>query len=816
VAVRPLLVLRWSARDLRRRWLQVAVIALIIAIGTGTYAALAGTATWRRESNDASFAMTSMYDLRVRAAEGAGTGRGEMLAVLSRLPDPSVVEAAEERLVVPTQVDASTVEETILVPGRIVGVDVGDGGPHVNAVHVAEGNGRTLGSRDAGARVGVLERNFADFYGLPPEGELVLAGGTTVDYVGRGMSPEYFFVTTEDGGFFAEANFAVVFLPLDTAQEVTGQPGRVNDLVLRLADGADPGAVAADLADAFEASGTGLGVTVMQREDEDAYRILYDDIEGDQRFWNVLAALILAGATFGAFNLASRMVEAQRREIGVGMALGASPWQIAVRPLLVGVEIAVLGAVLGVIVGIAVVAALRPVYTAVLPLPVWHTALQWRPLVRAAALGFVLPVIATAWPVWRAVRVAPVDAIATTHRSARSGLAPLLRRLRWPVSAFRRMPLGNTLRTPRRTALTALGIGAAIATLVTILGLLDSFLGTMERADRDVLGQHPDRVSVSLDRFVSSSGPELVEIEAAGSVGEVEPVVRVAGTLGSADAEPLDVVIEVLDLDSDVWAPAIERGDPAARDGIVIARKAATDLGVGPGDEVVLRHPAQRDAGFTTVDTPLTVIGIHPAPFRFGVYLDRSQLEVLGVPDVANQLYVLPARGSTPDDVEADLFRLDSVASVQPVAAVNQIIQDSMDEFAAVFRALQGFVLLLALLMAYNATSINADERARERATLFAFGMPARRVIGLEIAEGVLYGVLGTLAGLGIGALIVRWVITSTMATTMPDLGLDVVVSPTTVVTAAVLGIVAVAAAPLLTIRRLVRMDIPGTLRVVE
>ncbi len=53
------------------------------------------------------------------------------------------------------------------------------------------------------------------------------------------------------------------------------------------------------------------------KADDDAYRVLYDDIDADQRFWNILAALILACAAFGAFNLAGRMVESQRREIGV-------------------------------------------------------------------------------------------------------------------------------------------------------------------------------------------------------------------------------------------------------------------------------------------------------------------------------------------------------------------------------------------------------------------------------------------------------------------------------------------------------------------
>ena len=42
--------LRWSARDLRRKWLQVAAIALVIAIGTGVYSALGSTSTWRRAS----------------------------------------------------------------------------------------------------------------------------------------------------------------------------------------------------------------------------------------------------------------------------------------------------------------------------------------------------------------------------------------------------------------------------------------------------------------------------------------------------------------------------------------------------------------------------------------------------------------------------------------------------------------------------------------------------------------------------------------------------------------------------------------------
>ncbi len=50
-------------------------------------------------------------------------------------------------------------------------------------------------------------------------------------------------MTAPGADFGAEAAFAVVFAPLHTAQALAGQPGRVNELVMRLRPGADAGAV---------------------------------------------------------------------------------------------------------------------------------------------------------------------------------------------------------------------------------------------------------------------------------------------------------------------------------------------------------------------------------------------------------------------------------------------------------------------------------------------------------------------------------------------------------------------------------------------
>ena len=53
----------------------------------------------------------------------------------------------------------------------------------------------------------------------------------------------------------------------------------------------------------------------------------------------------------------------------------------------------------------------------------------------------------------------------------------------------------------------------------------------------------------------------------------------------------------------------------------------------------------------------------------------------------------------------------------------------------------------MALLIAFNASAINADERAREHATMFAYGVTVGRVVRGGVVEAMLIGALGTPPG---------------------------------------------------------------------
>ena len=64
--------------------------------------------------------------------------------------------------------------------------------------------------------------------------------------------------------------------------------------------------------------------------------------------------------------------------------------------------------------------------------------------------------------------------------------------------------------------------------------------------------------------------------------------------------------------------------------------------------------------------------------------------------------------------------------------------------------------------------------------------------------------------------MVLSWIVTRMLPDVVPDIGVSDHLAWTTIALALLLGVLAVGLAPLFSTRRLVRMDIPSTLRVME
>ena len=181
-----------------------------------------------------------------------------------------------------------------------------------------------------------------------------------------------------------------------------------------------------------------------------------------------------------------------------------------------------------------------------------------------------------------------------------------------------------------------------------------------------------------------------------------------------------------------------------------------------------------------------------------------------------NVVQAYPTEDASRSDVQRAVFGLAGVTSSQPIARITEAIDEALDQFLSFLFVTAAAVMTLALLIAFNATRITVEERQREHATMRAFGLPVRTVIGVVVKESVIIGIVATGIGIAGGLIFLRWMLASLASTTLPDVGIDAYISPTTIGVAAIVGIVAVAAAPLFLARRLQHMNLPDTLRVME
>jgi len=232
---------------------------------------------------------------------------------------------------------------------------------------------------------------------------------------------------------------------------------------------------------------------------------------------------------------------------------------------------------------------------------------------------------------------------------------------------------------------------------------------------------------------------------------------------------------------------------------------------------VTLHHPRREGvSGYTMTDTQLPVLAVHPNPYRFVAFMDIRYADTMNLAGIVNLFQVVPKAGVSSEQVQRELFGTTGVAAAQPVTEVVRAIRDFIGEILDILNVARGAVLLLVLLIAFNSSSISADERRRQHATMFAFGLPVRRVVVMGLIESILNGIVGTAVGIAMGYAIVQWIVHTMLPDTVPDLSVVTHLAFGTIVTASVMGIIAVGLAPLFTVRRLLRTRIPEALRIME
>lgn len=472
-------------------------------------------------------------------------------------------------------------------------------------------------------------------------------------------------------------------------------------------------------------------------------------------------------AALVALTTMTRMVEDERMLIGTFKALGYGRGRISLKYL----AYAGIASGAGALVGIGVLSQLLPAvimnaYGIIYTVPTAPTPIDPGIAVLAAGLGIGVTLFATAAATVSTLRDRP--AMLMLPRAPKAGKRILLERIGpvWRRLSFSwKVTFRNIFRFKKRFFMTLIGIAGCTALLLTGLGLSDAIndiiakqFGQIYRYNTTIgLAEDASAADEEAVRAVLDSGDTVSAYTYADTVpmtaqasGKKDQAVHVIVPEDPAAFQSFVTMRERVG-----HAPLVLSGD-----NVLISEKIATQLGISPGDELVL---SKQDAiGNTTGEgCTVTVTGIMENYVSQYVFMTPELYErATGEKPSFTTVY---AKASEDSSKRVELGNeLLSIASVKTVGYNDETI----DSYEKMLGSVNSIVVVLvvaaaalAFVVLYNLTNINITERQREIATLKVLGFTMREVDAYIFREIMLLTVIGCLAGLVLGVFMENFVV---------------------------------------------------------
>jgi putative ABC transport system permease protein len=720
-------------RDIGAQKWQFLALVLIILLGVTSYGGMMGMIDDVIRSIDRTLSELHMADLVVAFQGSVPEDTAQKVAGLED------VQAVTGRLVMDTGLFISADNQ---IHARLIGMPT-TGQPPVNQLYVTEG--RYLQPGDG--LVAVLDHHVADAYGYGPGTVLhPIVNGDQLDVtvVGVAVSPEYLLaVPSSENPLPSPSGFAVLFMPEGEVQGLFQAEGQINELSILLQD-----RTAARVDQTIAQIKTALGDTtlgsVTRREDNPSYSLLSLDLEGGKEMMGAVPTMFLVIAAMSIYVFLSRMVQAQRPQIGVLKAMGYGRRALLGHYLLFAAAIAVVGSLGGLALSYPVDLFMSRAYAAEFGLP--FVVVRFHPAAfEAIGITLVFCLGAAAFPAWRSARMAPAQAIRFDPSVALvKGSVPLLERALGALVHLRtgtKIALRNLFRNRRRTLTTALGFVFAFIVLLACWAMFDAMNHLLA-----VQFEQTDLWNLRA-AFSTLQPPTLPdEIRSWAGVQTVEPLIELPVTLKSATATE-DTFITAIAPDSRLHHFQLPRGtspEQALAPGhILLTPSQAERLLVKTGDEITVQTPL----GSAT----LQVNADNAEVMSAGAYVSLSWLQQLGLQGTNGLLLQVDAGQQA--EVRKNLYQLPGVASVDLKGTIVAGWKSLMGLYYVMMGAFLAFALMIAGAVIFNTMTVNVLERQREIATMRALGQNRGRLNGMITLENVLIGLLSLLPGLAVGSL---------------------------------------------------------------
>ena len=715
-------------RDLWRMKGQAIAIGLVIAMGVMMLVMMTGLVTSLDETRRTYYERYRLADVFAPAARAPE----RLVKKLTEIPG---VGQAEGRVIGSALIDLTT--RDLPVQAQVVSLP-DQGEPRLNDIYLTDG--RKLNGMHANEIL--LLQSFARAHGLRPGDALhatMNGSRRTFRIIGLARSPEFLYTTAPGELVPDDSRFGVIWMNRSALAAAYDMRGAFNEAVLSLGRGANDVAVIAEV-DRILAPYGGLGAYGLK--DQASNLFISEEINGlrVQSVW--VPPIFLAVAAFLLYIVITRIVQAEREEIGLMKAFGYSNIEVGSHYFKLVLAIAIGGAIAGSLLGIIAGRALIDIYTEYFKFPFLVFRLDPASFVN----GFLVSVLSASagglFVLRRVFALTPAAAMRAPNPPDFSRIGRIGGAVMHLLDQPSKMVLRQLVRQPVRSLGAMIGVAAGMALSASMLTIFAGFdrtidltFGVMDRSD----------VMVSFTHAASKS--TIFELQRLPGVIEVEPMRVVPVIFRNGLHSHRGAVFGL------VQSPRLNRAIdsnvqtiPMRRDGIVLSAALAGILDLRAGDTLTVEV---REGRQPVLEIP--VVGIAKSMLGSPAYMELGALNTaLREPNRVSGAH-LRIDAAQADTVYPVLKDMPTIAGVSLKSEARAAFQKVMDDGAGSIRYVMGAIaFVITFGIVYNAARIAYAERSRDLASL--------RVIGYTRGEAafVLLGELAviTLVALPVGAIL--------------------------------------------------------------
>ncbi|MDE6763534.1 MAG: FtsX-like permease family protein [Oscillospiraceae bacterium] len=496
---------------------------------------------------------------------------------------------------------------------------------------------------------------------------------------------------------------------------------------------------------------------VFDRDFNPSYSNYAEDCDRVDAIADVFPVFFILVAALVCCTTMTRMVEEQRVQTGTLKALGYGRYSIISQYILYALAASIPGTLIGLVIGFN---TLPPViyqcYKTMYNQPYLINPFRWDYAVGCT----VVACLCTGLSALYASRLELVSCPAQLMRPKppKNGKRILLERVTfvWKRLKFTtKVTFRNLFRYKARLLMTVIGIAGCTALLLAGYGLQYSISSIVDKQYGEIF-KYDALVAVDKDTGEEEYAAVLEECSADGIVSDKIPVLQeTVDIMGSNDKLETYLLVTESPSELEKFIDLHERKSRekiALGDGVVLGEKLARLLGVTVGDSVYFNG-----------DTSVTVDAIcENYTFNYA-YMTAETYEKVGFDEafksnmiMLNMNYVT---SEAEDALSSRLVKMDPVLAVSFSSGGGEKFRDLVSSLSLIIVVIIVSAGALAFVVLFNLSNININERVHELATIKVLGFYDGEVAAYVYRENILLTLMGTIAGLGLGVALEKFVI---------------------------------------------------------